>query len=137
MMSNHRVVLIGLLLGVVPVGACTSVRSIQPVAYLEDHAPPVVWVTYTNNTVVPIADPDFKRDTLRGTLQGARIKIPMGEIQSVEARVHDGRKTAFLLTGLGVAAISSMYFIFISKAGSNTSDQTCGLDREGDPLLDC
>ena len=137
MMSN-RAVMIGLLLGVAPVGACTSVQPISPKTYLEDNAPPVVWVTYNNSsTAVSLAEPDFKRDTLRGTLQGARVKIPISEIQSVEARVHDGKKTALLLTGLGVAAISSLYFGFISQAGSNTSDQTCGLDREGDPLQSC
>lgn len=50
-MVLNRVVLVGLLFGAAGLGACTSVRHVQPAAYLEDNSPPVVWVTYVNNTV--------------------------------------------------------------------------------------
>ena len=134
-MVRRRIALVGLLCG--GVGACTSVRPIHPTTYLEDNAPPVVWVTYTNNTVVTLAEPDIRRDTLRGTVDGAKVKIPLSEVRRVEAKVEDGTKTAILLTTLGVAVVSTMYFAFISTAGPNGKDATCGVDPNGDPIQDC
>src|SRR5678816_2057666 len=84
MMRNGVVMMVGLFGAVAGLGACTSVKHIQPGAYLEDNAPAVVWVTYPNNTVVAVAEPVVKRDTLRGILQGERVKIPLGEIRSVQ-----------------------------------------------------
>jgi len=134
-MTFSRVVLIGLFVS--GGGACTSVRPIHPATYLADNAPPVVWVTYSNNAVVQVAEPEVRRDTLRGVLDGTRVKIPLGEIQTVEAKVHDRTKTALLVTSLGVAVVSALYVGFIAQAGSDESGHTCGLDREGDPLQDC
>jgi hypothetical protein len=128
--------LVGLFFGAAGFGACTSVRHVQPAAYLEDNSPPVVWVTYINNTVVTVAEPVFKRDTLRGMLQGTRVKIPLGEIRSVEARVHDRTKTALLLSALGVAAISGLYFGFISKS-EGAGSEGCGTDGYGDLIPEC
>mgnify|MGYP001211971917 CR=1 FL=1 len=130
-MVNTRA-LVGLFCGVAGVSACTSVRRVQPVTYLEDNAPPVVWVTY-NNTIVPVAGAEIRRDTLRGTLQGARVKIPLAEIQSVEAKVRERRKTALLVSGLGVAAVATLYIGFISKAGSGGGPDViyCPVDTRG------
>jgi hypothetical protein len=124
-MLRDRIPLIGLLLGAAGLGGCTTVRNIPPAEYLADHNPPMVLVTYSNRTVVSVREPEVRRDTLRGTLQGERIKIPLSEIQSVQARVGDRTKTALLLTTVGVAVVSSMYFGFIAKAnGGSTVDCT-------------
>jgi hypothetical protein len=128
----------GLLLGLATVGACTSVRIIQPTTFLADHAPPVVWVTYRDSTVVSVADPEVRRDTLRGTLEGARVKIPLAQIETVQAKVHDGTKTALLVGTLGIAAVSGLYFGSISKSGSNTGGAVyCGVNILADPILYC
>jgi len=124
-MMRDRIPLIGVLFGVAGIGGCTTVRSVPPSEYLADHNPPVVVVTYTNHTVVSIREPEVRRDTLRGTLQGERIKIPLSEIQTVQASVRDRTKTALLLGTVGVAVVSSMYFGFIAKAnGGSTVDCT-------------
>jgi hypothetical protein len=128
-MILNRVVLAGLLLGIAGSGGCTSVQHIQPTDYLENHTPPVVWVTYANNTVVLVADPEVRRDTLRGLLQGARVKIPLSEIQSVQAKVRDHTKTAILATTLGVAVLSTMYVAFIGKGSGKA-----GIDCTGDEV---
>jgi hypothetical protein len=129
-MVLNRVVLVPLLLGIAGSGGCTSVRHVQPAEYLENHTPPVVWVTYANNTVVLVADPEVRRDTLRGMLQGARVKIPLSEIQSVQAKVRDHTKTAILATTLGVAVVSSMYVGFLGKGSGKAS----GVDCTGDEV---
>jgi hypothetical protein len=117
-MMHNRVALIGVLC---TVAACTSVRPIHPTAYLEVNAPPVVWVTYDNNPkVVVIAEPEVRRDTLRGTLEGTRVRIPLADIQTVQAKVRDHGKTALLVGSIGVAAVSALYVGLISQAGSST-----------------
>ena len=131
-MMHYRLALVTLFCGV---SACTSVRPIHPTTYLEVNAPPFVLVTYkNNNTVVSVGDPEVRRDTLRGTLEGARVKIPLADIQTVQAKVHDGTKTALLLGTLGVAAVSSLYVAFISQAGSGSSGTDvvyCPVDVRG------
>jgi hypothetical protein len=126
--AARRVASASLLVGVGLIGACRTVKRIEPAQYLEENSPQLVWVTYTNNTVVLVLDPEIRRDTLRGLLQGARVRIPMVEIQSVQARVLDPTKTAILLGAMGVAAVSSMYFMFISKSGPEGITIDCAND---------
>lgn len=123
-----RVASASLLVGVGVIGACRTVKRIEPAQYLDENSPQLVWVTYTNNTVVLVADPEIRRDTLRGLLQGARVRIPMVEIQSIRAKVLDPTKTAILLSAMGVAAASSMYFMFISKSGPEGITIDCAND---------
>jgi len=124
----HRWPAVGLLVGLVTIGACTSVRQIHPSTYLEENAPSVVWVTYTDNTVVSVAEPEVRRDTLRGMLQGARVKIPLVDIQSVQAKVRDGAKTGLLLATLGIGAVSALYFLWISQSGPDGETTDCAND---------
>ena len=140
-MVLNRVALAGLLLAVTEAGACTTVRSVQPDEYLAVNTPEVVWVTYANNTLVPLAEPEIRRDTLRGMLQGQRerVKISMGEVRSVQARTPDHMKTAILATTLGVAAATSVYFLLVSQGGGSGTGESvsCGVDVKGRALQFC
>ena len=131
-MALNRIVLVGLL----SVGACTSVRQIQPKTYLEDNAPSVVWVTDSSNTVVAVADPGNQTGHPPGDVARGARQVSPGEIRSVEAKVQDRTKTALLLTAMGIAAVSTLYVGFISKskgAGLNG----CGTDGYGDIIQEC
>lgn len=141
-MALNRTALVGVVLGVAAVSACTSVRRVQPTQYLAENAPLLVWVTYSDNTIVPLADPEIRRDTLRGLLQGKRerVKIPLAQIRSVEAKVPNRTKTALLLGGLGVAAVTSVYVLFVtqSSGGNGVGESVyCGTDTRGRPLGYC
>jgi hypothetical protein len=130
-----RVTLPGLLSVVVAVAACTTVRRVQPVEYLAVNTPDVVWVTRANNTVVPVAEAEVAGDTLRGTWEGKQepVAIPLGDIQSVQAKTPDHTKTALLATTVGVALVSSVYIIWISKAGESQGGVQCaGVERPAD-----
>jgi len=116
-MAFNRIALVGLLAGAMGTGACKSVQRVEPIQYFDRYAPPVVWVTYGDNTMVPVAQPEIRRDTLRGVLQGARVKIPLRDIRSVEAKAPNHKRTALLVTGLGVAAVSSFYFLITQSDG--------------------
>jgi len=92
-MSLWRATLAGLVFAAT---ACTTVRRVQPAGYLAQNSPDVVWVTYDNNVVVPVAEAEIRGDTLRGMRQGTeqRVAIPLGQIQSVRAKIPDKAKTA-------------------------------------------
>ena len=140
-MVLNRIALLGVLLAVAGAGACTTVRGVQPAEYLAMNSPEVVWVTYANNTLVPLAEPEIRRDTLRGMLQGQRerVKIPLADVRSVQARTPDHTKTAILATTLGVAAATSVYFLLVSQGGGSGSGESvsCGVDVKGRALQYC
>jgi hypothetical protein len=134
-----RIALAGLLSGVAAVGACTTVRRVPPVEYLNKNSPEVVWVTYTNNAVVPLAQPEIAGDTLKGLREGTSnpLTIPLDQVRSVQAKQPDHLKTALLVTTLGVGAVSAVYFIYIRQAGPFTDGVLCGYDVRVDPIPYC
>jgi hypothetical protein len=126
-MVLNRATMAALVLGVAGVAACTTVRRVQPAAYFAGNSPEVVWVTYANNTVVSVVQPEMAGDTLRGMRQGTQqpVAIPLGEIQSVQARMPSAKRTIILVSALGVAFASSVYFMWISKAGNGDNRSDC------------
>jgi hypothetical protein len=120
-------------------GGCTSLRRVQPVDFFRTNSPDIVWVTYPNNTVVPVVDPQITGDTLKGRQQGSqhRLTIPLDGVKSVEVRARDKTKTAVFLTALGGAWVSAVYFLWVSKAGPNPDGVRCGYDVRGQPLQYC
>lgn len=137
-MMLNRVGLVGVFFGVAVAGACTTVRRVEPAALGVDYGPAMVWVTRTNNTTVQVLDPTIRRDTLRGKLNGERVKIPLSDVQSVRAKLPDHRKTALLVTTLGVVAVSTIYVMGVSQAGGPASNGvTCGTNVRGDYILYC
>jgi len=138
-MILNRVTLAGLLVGVAVLGACTSLRRVQPAEFFAKNSPDEVWVTHANNTVVPVVQPEIAGDTLRGMWQGTQrpVAIPLGDIRRVQARLPDHLKTAVLVTSLLAGAVSSVYFIWIVQAGPEREGVYCGVDIRVDPILYC
>ncbi len=122
-MMLNRIALVRLLWAVAAAGACTTVRRIPPVEYLRTNNPDVVWVTYTNSAVVPLAQPEIAGDTLRGMRPGTSnpLSIPLDQVRSVQAKQLDHLKTGILLAALGTGAVSSVYFMWIKKAGDGVT----------------
>ena len=138
-MVLNRVALATLLLEAAGVVACTTVRRIEPVPYFAQNNPDVVWVTYTNNTVVPVAQPDLAGDTLKGMRQGTQqpVAIPLDQIRSVATKTPDSRKTAILVTGVLAGLVGSVYTLWISKAGSKNDGVSCGFNEDAIAIPYC
>jgi len=98
-MAPSRLGFLGVLLAV---AACTSVRPVHPVVYIPAHSPPTVWVTYTDNSFVPVDQPHMVGDTLKGLWQGLAepLAIPLNQIQSVQAKQPDYERTVILFSTL-------------------------------------
>jgi hypothetical protein len=127
-MTPHRIAVAVLVCGTLA-GACTSLRRVQPVEFFRKNSPDVVWVTYPNNTIIPVAEPEITGDTLKGRHQGSqrRLAIPLGDVKSVAARQPDKTKTVLFLTALGGVWVSTVYFLWVSKAGPHPEGVFCGV----------
>ena len=135
-MSLRRIAAAGFVLGVT---ACTSVRPVQPDPFIPIHTPGVVWVTYPDNTVVPVAAPDVTGDTLRGMRQGTRkaVAISLRDVRSVQAKVPDGTKTAVFVTGALAGFVASVYVMWIRKAGPKQGGEECGYNEDAIAIPYC
>jgi hypothetical protein len=134
-MRLNSVALAGL---VVAVAGCHVVRPVQPAVYIPEHNPPVVWVTYTDNSFVPVAGPKIVGDSLMGTWQGLAepVAIHLSEIQTVQAKMPSPKRTILLATVLTAATVGVVYTI--STAGNGGDPNFYGCPRvKGTPTPDC
>ena len=135
-MALNRVPLAGLLLAV---AGCMSVKAVQPAEYIPEHSPAVVWVTQTNKTVVPVAQPRIVGDSLKGTWQGLQepVAISLKEIETVQAKMPSSKRTILLFSSLGVISTAVIYTILTAGNSGNNSGNPACLDAHGDPIGAC
>jgi len=133
-MVLNRVPLAGLL---VAAAACSSVQNVQPAEYIPQHSPAIVWVTYTDQSFVPVAQPRIVGDSLMGTWQGLQepVAISLKDIATVQAKLPSPKKTIILVGSLGV--ISSAVVYTLMTAGNGGVPGGCGFDHNGQPLQYC
>lgn len=127
-MTLQRLTLAGVLLST---AACMSVRPVPSVAQFVPQAhPQLVWVTYTDNSIVPVMQPKISGDSLVGTWQGLSepVAIPLGEVKLVQARQRDKGRTTWLIAGLSVFTAAGVYAIV--QATSGKSDACIGYGAE-------
>ncbi len=126
-MPLNRIGSAGLLLAL---GACSSVRNVQPSQFIPEHKPQVVWVTFTDNAFAAVAEPQIVGDTLKGTWKGlARpLVTPLNRIQTVRARVPDHERTIILFTTLVAVTGGSIYWMTQGSgpALQSAPGTTCG-----------
>jgi hypothetical protein len=125
-MKLNSVALAGL---VVTLTGCHVVKPVQPAVYIPEHNPPVVWVTYTDNSFVPVAGPKIVGDSLMGTWQGLAepIAISLTEIQTVQAKMPSPKKTILLATVLTATVGGAIYSIATAGTGGTTAN--CGATK--------
>ena len=109
------------------IGACTTVKQVEPALFIQKNYPPLVWVTETNNSVVTVADAQIVLDTLFGTRPGTKdpVAIALSDVRAVKAKAPDGMKTGLLASALAVGSVSAMYIFLFSKSGSGKSGPDC------------
>jgi len=97
-----------------------------------------VWVTYTDNSFVPVSGPKIVGDTLVGTWSGLSepVAIPLNEIQTVQAKMPAPKRTVLLVTIVTAATVGVAYTI--ATAGTGGDPDFYGCPRvKGTPLPDC
>ena len=114
--------------------ACTTVAMVQsPTEFISTKTPPIVWVTKTDNTVVPITQPRVRGDSLAGLADGQDpITLPLSSVQSMRARQPAHGKTRLLVIGsIVVAAGMATTLVGIGRAQGDTlchpeTGKSCG-----------
>jgi hypothetical protein len=127
-MTLSRVAAVGWLLAV---AACTTLRDVQPAQFIPQHAPALVWVTTTNDALVPVAQPYMDGDTLRGKWAGTEkpFAIPLQGVESVQAKRPARAQTALLIATLGLVAGAMIRSVAASGARS-VQDQCINPDTD-------
>jgi hypothetical protein len=108
-MKLERLAVVGILLSTV---GCMSVRPVPSVAqFVPQQHPLLVWVTYTDNSIVPVMQPKITGDSLVGTWQGLSepVAIPLGDVKLVQARQPDKVRTRWLVGALTVFTAAGVY----------------------------
>ena len=123
---------------VLAVAGCHVVKPVQPTVFIPEHNPPVVWVTYTDNSFVPVSSPKIVGDSLTGTWQGLQepVAISLKEIQTVQAKMPAPKRTIMLVTVVTAATVGVAYTIATAGNGGDPSFNGCPRVK-GTPLPDC
>lgn len=134
-MRLNRVPLAGL---IVAIAGCHVVKNVQPAQYIPEHNPPIVWVTYTDNSFVPVSQPQIVGDSLKGTWQGLAepVAISLKEIQTVQAKMPSPKRTIMLATIVTAATVGVAYTIATAGNGGDPSFNGCPRVK-GTPTPDC
>src|SRR5262245_33212947 len=124
----RRVAVCGLLLAG---AACTSVKPVQPADFIPKNNPQTVWVTYTDNSFVPVEHPTVVGDTLKGMWAGLSepVTIPFSQIQVVQAKMPNSKRTIALVSVVGLAAAGVAYTVATSGDSGNPNFNGCGATK--------
>lgn len=111
-----RVLTAALLVGAL---ACSS-RQTVPVDFISATAPTTVQV-FDGYKVIDLQQPEVSGDSVRGTVSGAEVAIPLNRVQLVTAVRFSGVRTAMLIGG--VAAVGAlMGYALASNEGSEMTE---------------
>jgi len=134
-MKLNRILIAGLLL--VSTG-CVTVQKVQPAEFIAQHNPPVVWVTSTDNAFTPVAQPRIDGDSLKGTWVGLQepVAISLNEINYVQAKRPSPKRSALLVTVLGLSVGGALYTIATAGTSGNPNFLGCR-PIKGTPPPDC
>lgn len=79
---------------------CSS-RQFVPVDYITTAAPPVIQV-YNGYKMFDVQQPTLSGDSVRGTVNGTSVAIPLRQVQLVSAVKFSSARTALLITGVAI-----------------------------------
>ena len=79
---------------------CSS-RQFVPVDYITTAAPPVIQV-YNGYKMFDVQQPTLSGDSVRGTVNGTSVAIPLRQVQLVSARKFSSARTAALVGGIAI-----------------------------------
>jgi len=134
-MKLNSVVVVGLL---VAVAGCHVVKSVQPTVFIPEKNPAIVWVTYTDNSFVPVSSPKIVGDSLMGTWQGLAepVAISLNDIKTVQAKTPSPKRTVLLATVLTAATVGVAYTISTAGNGGDPNFTGCQVEK-GTPTGYC
>ena len=123
-MSRARVSLALVLLSTI---GCATVRPVvNPADFIAQTHPKVLYVTYTDNSSVPVSQPRINGDTLFGTAPGQAgveaVAVPLHDVARIRAPQRDRKKTVALIVAVGALTAGGVYSLTQVFGASCTSN---------------
>jgi hypothetical protein len=104
---------------------CATVQPVaNPEQFIAQTHPPVLYVTYTDNSSVPVSQPRISGDTLFGTAPGVAgseaVAVALHDVSGIRAPQPDHKRTVALIVALGALTAGGAYTL-TQAFGANCS----------------
>jgi hypothetical protein len=137
-MSLARVSLAFVLFGAI---GCATVQPVpNPAQYIDKAHPPVLYVTYTDNSSVPVSQPRISGDTLFGTAPGVAgaeaVAVALHDVTEIRAPQPDHKRTVMLVVAIAVGTAGGAYAL-TQAFGSNCGSDSFHLDPGNTAKVTC
>lgn len=120
--------------------ACVTVQPMRdPALSIPKANPPVVFVTYKDNSKVSIVQPRVSGDSLFGTWQGLDepVAVPLSAVRSIGAFQKDNKRTTLLIAGIAAATAGAVWSATLLIGGTGSCDTARGWTGQyGPPPVD-
>jgi len=121
-MTVVRVLLAAALLGSL---ACVSVQPLRdPAQSIPRVNPPVVYVTYKDNSKIPVTRPHVSGDSLYGTWEGVNepVATPLSAVRLIESKQPNSRRTVAMVAGLAAVTAGAIWTFSLVTKGTEWCD---------------
>src|SRR6266404_6361542 len=123
-MSLARVSLLLALFGAV---GCATVQPVPNAAqFIDQKHPAVLYVTYTDNSSVPVSQPRISGDTLFGTAPGVAgaepVAVALHDVSEIRAPQPDHKRTLMLVVAIGALTAGGAFALTQAFGGNCGSD---------------
>ena len=137
-MSLARVSLAFVLFGTI---GCATVQPVpNPAQYIDQAHPPVLYVTYTDNSSVPVSQPRITGDTLFGTAPGVAgaeaVAVALRDVTEIRAPQPDHQRTVMLVAAIAVGTAGGV-FALTQAFGQNCGSDSFHLDSGNTAKVTC
>ena len=123
MAHAFRLVVVALV-GAVLTSACHSMRTVTPADIGSARSLDRIWVTQSDRTVIQVAAPEVRGDTLIGFVDGNYREMPLSQTVALQVRERDTGRTAVLVGGATGVTLAAIIYLG-NRAYVSSSAQTC------------
>jgi len=133
-MTVMRLPLVATLLGAM---ACATVQPLRdPAQSISSLKPQVVYVTYKDNSKIPVTAPRVSGDSLYGTWQGVNepVATPLSAVRLIESKQPNPKRTTALIAGVAALTAGAVWTFSLVTRGNGACDSARGnTDQYGNP----
>jgi hypothetical protein len=120
---------------------CATVQPVpHPAQYIDKAHPSVLYVTYTDNSSVPVSQPRISGDSLFGTAPGVAgaeaVAVALHDVTEIRAPQPDHKRTVALIVAIGALTAAGAYTL-TQVFGANCSSSSFHSDASAPATTTC
>jgi len=115
---------------------CSSLQPVaEPLRFIAETNPPVVYVSYETGAVMVMENPRISGDSMLGTVPGESrpVALPLNQVQTVSTVRRNSGRTALLIAGLAGMGAVMTYAVLANGTNSNYTCDYNDPKRTGGP----